>query len=60
VRPSVVIDKAKRVSWSMPASALLHRPKQSRGRSVILLFVRIYLIVAVVLMVVSFVRLGSG
>jgi Mn2+/Fe2+ NRAMP family transporter len=60
VREIVVIDKVKRVSWSMPASALLHRPKQSRGRSVILGFVRIYLIIAVVLMVVSFVRLGSG
>jgi Mn2+/Fe2+ NRAMP family transporter len=60
LRPDERVDKVARVTWSMPASALLHRPKQSRGRSMVLLFVRVYLIVAVVLMVISFVRLGSG
>ncbi|WP_298335143.1 NRAMP family divalent metal transporter [Ferrimicrobium sp.] len=59
VREREEIDKAARLSWSMPAAALLHRPVQSRGRSLILLFVRVYLIIAVVLMVVSFFRLGS-
>ncbi|MHB8189299.1 MAG: NRAMP family divalent metal transporter [Ferrimicrobium sp.] len=57
-RPAV--DRVARMSWSMPASALLHRPRQTRTRSFVLGVLRVYLIVAVALMVVSFVRLGSG
>jgi NRAMP (natural resistance-associated macrophage protein)-like metal ion transporter len=60
IRTPEHIDRVARLSWSMPASALLHRPPQSRGRGLVLLFVRIYLIIAVILMVISFVRLGSG
>jgi len=52
------VDKAARKNWRMPASALLHRPRQSRGRKFVLVVLRVYLIVAVILMIVSFTRLG--
>jgi Mn2+/Fe2+ NRAMP family transporter len=55
-----IVDKVARLSWSMPASALLHRPRANRGRSLVLGGLRIYLIVAIALMIVSFVRLGGG
>jgi len=53
------VDRSARLAWSMPASALLHRPPMTKGRAVVLGVLRAYLIVAVVLMVVSFVRLAG-
>lgn len=52
-------DKAARLAWSMPAAALLERPPTSRGRQLTLVVVRVYLLVAVVLMVISLVKLGG-
>jgi hypothetical protein len=52
-------DKAARLGWSMPAAALLERPPTSRGRQLTLVFVRVYLLIAVVLMIISLVKLGG-
>jgi NRAMP (natural resistance-associated macrophage protein)-like metal ion transporter len=57
-RSRVRVPREERLRWTMPASALLHRPRFTRGRQVALLALRAYLVVAVVLMVVSFVKLG--
>jgi Mn2+/Fe2+ NRAMP family transporter len=53
-------DRATKLAWSMPASALLRRPAMSKGRIIVLGALRVYLVVAVVLMVISFVRLAAG
>ncbi len=57
---STRVDRRARTSWSMPASALLNRPHTSKGRTFVLIALRLYLVLAVALMVLSFVRLGSG
>jgi len=56
-RPQTM-SREERLRWTMPASALLRRPRFSRGRQIALVALRAYLVVAVVLMVVSFVQLG--
>lgn len=55
-RPTMPMED--RLRWTMPAAALLHRPRFSRGRQVALIGLRAYLVIAVMLMVVSFVHLG--
>ncbi|MBO0887167.1 MAG: manganese transporter, partial [Acidimicrobiales bacterium] len=51
---------ARRETWRMPPLALLGRPPWSRGRLVTMWGLRIYLVVAVVILLVKAVQLGSG
>ena len=53
-------EKRRRETWRMPPLALLGRPEWSRGRKLAMSSLRIYLIVAVVLLVVKAVQLGTG
>ncbi len=54
------IDRSDRENWRMPPTALLSRPRPSRGRSVALWSMRGYLLVAVLLLLVKAVQLASG
>jgi hypothetical protein len=51
---------ARRDTWRMPPLALLGRPPWSRGRVVTMWGLRVYLVIAVVLLLVKAVQLGSG
>jgi hypothetical protein len=51
---------ARRDTWRMPPLALLGRPPWSRGRIVTMWGLRIYLVIAVVLLLVKAVQLGAG
>lgn len=51
-------DLAQRDTWSMPGSVLLSKPPMSLGRRIVLGGLRIYLILAMVLTVVSFAKLN--
>jgi len=53
-------EKVRRGTWRMPPLALMGRPEWSRGRKIAMGSLRIYLVVAVVLLVVKAVQLGSG
>jgi hypothetical protein len=53
------VPRDHRESWRMPPLALLGRPSWSRGRLVGMWALRGYLVVAVVLLVVKAVQLGS-
>ena len=50
----------RRVTWRMPQLALLERPVWSRGRTVAMWVLSLYLVVAVLLLVVKAVQLGIG
>ena len=54
------VPRAHRDSWRMPPLALLGRPEWSRGRLIAMWALRIYLLIAVVLLLVKAVQLGSG
>jgi hypothetical protein len=49
-----------RGSWRMPQLALLERPVWSRGRTLTMWALRSYLVVAVILLFVKAVQLGTG
>ncbi len=48
----------RRETWRMPQLALLERPVWSRGRSGAMWALRLYLVVAVVLLIVKAVQIG--
>jgi Mn2+/Fe2+ NRAMP family transporter len=52
------IPRERRMTWTMPALALLERPVWSPGRKAAMLLLRGYLVVAVVMLVVKTVQLG--
>jgi ABC-type uncharacterized transport system permease subunit len=52
--------KVRRETWRMPQLALLERPVWSRGRTLSMRALSLYLVVAVVLLVVKAVQLGTG
>jgi NRAMP (natural resistance-associated macrophage protein)-like metal ion transporter len=54
------MSRAHRDSWRMPPLALLGRPEWSRGRTLTMWLLRIYLVIAVVLLLVKAVQLGGG
>jgi Mn2+/Fe2+ NRAMP family transporter len=58
-QPEVVPDE-DRETWRMPSLALLSRPVPSRSRLVALYSMRGYLVVAVLLLLVKAVQLGTG
>ncbi len=49
-----------RDTWRMPPLTLLGRPEWSRGRTAAMWCLRGYLVVAVVLLVVKAIQLGTG
>jgi Mn2+/Fe2+ NRAMP family transporter len=53
-------ERVRRETWRMPPLALLGRPEWSRGRKIAMWSLRIYLFVAVLLLVVKAVQLGTG
>jgi Mn2+/Fe2+ NRAMP family transporter len=53
-------DREDRETWRMPSLALLTRPVPSRGRLIALYSMRGYLVVAVLLLLVKAVQLGTG
>ena len=60
-RPALpVVPMAKRATWRMPALNLLERPKWSRGRLIGMYLLRIYLVVAVLLLAVKAIELAIG
>jgi NRAMP (natural resistance-associated macrophage protein)-like metal ion transporter len=60
-RPAAApMSRAHRDSWRMPPLALLGRPEWSRGRTIAMWALRIYLVIAVVLLLVKAVQLSGG
>ena len=57
---TTAVSRAHRDSWRMPPLALLGRPAWSRGRLIGMWALRGYLFVAVLLLLVKAVQLGSG
>jgi NRAMP (natural resistance-associated macrophage protein)-like metal ion transporter len=53
------IPREKRATWTMPPIALLERPAWSPGRQAAMLLLRAYLVVAVLLLIVKTIQLGS-
>ena len=53
-------EKRSRTSWRMPSINLLSRPQWSRPRLIGMYALRAYLVIAVVLLVVKGVQLGTG
>jgi hypothetical protein len=47
-----------RATWTMPPFTLLERPVWSTGRKAGMLLLRVYLVVAVVLLIVKTIQLG--
>jgi len=58
--PAVPLDPAERDSWRMPPLALLRRPAMSTGRKVGMSALRIYLAVAMVLVIIKITQLALG
>jgi Mn2+/Fe2+ NRAMP family transporter len=54
------VDRADRDSWRMPSLTLLHRPAMSGGRKIGMSALRLYLAVAMVLVIVKIVQLAIG
>jgi Mn2+/Fe2+ NRAMP family transporter len=54
------VDRADRDSWRMPPLNLLHRPSMSAGRKIGMSALRLYLAVAMVLVIVKIVQLAIG
>jgi NRAMP (natural resistance-associated macrophage protein)-like metal ion transporter len=52
--------RARRENWRMPPLALLERPRWSRGRTIAMWALRGYLVLAVLLLLVKAVQLGTG
>jgi NRAMP (natural resistance-associated macrophage protein)-like metal ion transporter len=59
-RPAAAGASAPRDTWRMPPLALLGRPEWSRGRTAAMWSLRGYLVVAVILLLVKAVQLGTG
>jgi Mn2+/Fe2+ NRAMP family transporter len=59
-RPPDAFEREDRETWRMPSLALLTRPVPSRSRLVALYSMRGYLVVAVLLLLVKAVQLGTG
>jgi Mn2+/Fe2+ NRAMP family transporter len=59
-RPPDTFDREDRETWRMPSLALLTRPVPSRSRLIALYSMRGYLVIAVVLLLVKAVQLGTG
>jgi NRAMP (natural resistance-associated macrophage protein)-like metal ion transporter len=57
-QPVAVISAEQRANWRMPPLNLLSRPKWSRGRLIGMWALRVYLVVAVVLLLVKAIELG--
>jgi NRAMP (natural resistance-associated macrophage protein)-like metal ion transporter len=53
-------DRTERASWRMPPLALLSRPAMSTGRKIGMSALRLYLAVAMVLVIVRIVQLAAG
>jgi NRAMP (natural resistance-associated macrophage protein)-like metal ion transporter len=53
-------ELARRDTWRMPGLALLERPRWSRGRKVSMYVLRAYLLLAVVLLLVKAIQIGTG
>jgi Mn2+/Fe2+ NRAMP family transporter len=58
--PAAPMSRAHKESWRMPPLALLGRPEWSRGRLVAMWALRVYLVVAVLLLLVKAVQLSGG
>ena len=58
--PSVPVDRAGRDSWRMPPLNLLHRPVMSAGRKIGMGALRLYLAVAMVLVIIKIAQLAIG
>ncbi len=56
--PEPVTPMAKRATWRMPALNLLQRPTWSRGRLIAMYVLRVYLVVAVLMLLVKAIELG--
>jgi hypothetical protein len=54
------LSLAERESWRMPPLAFLSRPEWSPGRKAAILALRLYLAVAVILLIVKAVQLALG
>ena len=54
------LSPAEKLSWRMPPLAFLERPRWSRGRLVGMYALRIYLVLAVVLLIVKAAEIASG
>ena len=57
---AVPVDRAGREAWRMPPLALLSRPSMSAGRKVGMSALRLYLAVAMILVIVKIVQLALG
>jgi Mn2+/Fe2+ NRAMP family transporter len=57
---AAAIDRSGRDSWRMPPLALLQRPAMSAGRKVGMSALRLYLAVAMILVIVKIVQLAVG
>ncbi|HLX89203.1 MAG TPA: divalent metal cation transporter, partial [Acidimicrobiales bacterium] len=58
--PAVTGGEQRRETWRMPPLALLGRPVWSRGRTLAIWAMWVYLVIAVLLLVVKAVELGTG
>jgi Mn2+/Fe2+ NRAMP family transporter len=56
----VAVDPAERDSWRMPPLALLRRPVMSTGRKIGMSALRIYLAVAMILVIIKVAQLATG
>jgi hypothetical protein len=54
------MESVDKMSWRMPPLALLSRPAWSRTRQVGMWSLRVYLLIAVILLLVKAVQLGTG
>jgi Mn2+/Fe2+ NRAMP family transporter len=60
IEPAPRMDHAQRIRWRMPPLALLARPELSTGRRVGLTVLRVYLLLAMALVVVRVIQLALG
>ncbi|WP_138444177.1 NRAMP family divalent metal transporter [Sinomonas susongensis] len=58
--PAEPIDRSQRLTWRMPPLALLQRPQLSTPRRIGLSVLRLYLLVAMILVIVRVVQLALG
>jgi len=58
--PAVAVDPAERDGWRMPPLALLHRPAMSAGRKAGMSALRLYLAVAMILVIVKIAEIALG
>jgi hypothetical protein len=56
--PAPLAPMSRRATWRMPALNLLDRPRWSRGRLLGMYGLRVYLVVAVLLLLVKAIELG--